>query len=194
MLAPVIKKNDQQANIIIGLFSVIVFVAVTFLSKFTINVELPFDKHIFALINALLNTTVAFLLVLGLVTVKQKKYQLHKSIMLLALLLSVLFLVSYICHHLFAGETAFGEIDGIKGLSESEMAAVGSTRSIYLLILLTHIPLAGLVLPFILLAAYRALTGEFAQHKKLVRYVWPIWFYVAVTGPVVYWFIAPYYA
>jgi uncharacterized membrane protein YozB (DUF420 family) len=64
---------------------------------------------------------------------------------------------------------------------------------IYLLILLTHIPLAGLVLPFILLAAYRALTGEFAQHKKLVRYVWPIWFYVAVTGVIVYLMISPYY-
>ena len=72
MLAPVIKKNDKQANIFIGLFSVIVFVAVTFLSKFTINVELPFDKHVFALINALLNTTVAFLLVVALVAVKQK--------------------------------------------------------------------------------------------------------------------------
>ena len=131
MLAPVLKKNDKLAYILIGVFSVVVFVVVTFLSKFTLDVELPFDKHIFALINAVINTAVAVLLIAGLIAVKQKKYQLHKSIMLLALLLSVLFLVSYICHHLFAGETAFGEIDGIKGLSESEMAAVGSTRSIY---------------------------------------------------------------
>ena len=195
MLQATLTKNDSKAKWLIGIVSVIVFCTVTVLGKYNLagKVTLPFDVHIFALINACLNGCVAFLLVLGLVTVKQKKYQLHKSIMLLALLLSVLFLVSYICHHLFAGETAFGEIDGIKGLSESEMAAVGSTRSIYLLILLTHIPLAGLVLPFILLAAYRALTGEFAQHKKLVRYVWPIWFYVAVTGVVLYFMIAPYY-
>jgi putative membrane protein len=195
MLQATLTKNDSKAKWLIGIVSVIVFCTVTVLGKYNLagKVTLPFDVHIFALINACLNGCVAFLLVLGLVTVKQKKYQLHKSIMLLALLLSVLFLVSYICHHLFAGETAFGEIDGIKGLSESEMAAVGSTRSIYLLILLTHIPLAGLVLPFILLAAYRALTGEFAQHKKLVRYVWPIWFYVAVTGVIVYLMICPYY-
>jgi putative membrane protein len=195
MLQATLTKNDSKAKWLIGIVSVIVFCTVTVLGKYNLagKVTLPFDVHIFALINACLNGCVAFLLVLGLVTVKQKKYQLHKSIMLLALLLSVLFLVSYICHHLFAGETAFGEIDGIKGLSESEMAAVGSTRSIYLLILLTHIPLAGLVLPFILLAAYRALTGEFAQHKKLVRYVWPIWFYVAVTGVIVYFMISPFY-
>jgi len=195
MLQATLTKNDSKAKWLIGIVSVIVYCTVTVLGKYNLagKVTLPFDVHIFALINACLNGCVAFLLVLGLVTVKQKKYQLHKSIMLLALLLSVLFLVSYICHHLFAGETVFGEIDGIKGLSESEMAAVGSTRSIYLLILLTHIPLAGLVLPFILLAAYRALTGEFAQHKKLVRYVWPIWFYVAVTGVIVYLMICPYY-
>ncbi len=195
MLQATLTKNDSKAKWLIGIVSVIVFCTVTVLGKYNLagKVTLPFDVHIFALINACLNGCVAFLLVLGLVTVKQKKYQLHTSIMLLALLLSVLFLVSYICHHLFAGETVFGEIDGIKGLSESEIAAVGSTRSIYLLILLTHIPLAGLVLPFILLAAYRALAGEFAQHKKLVRYVWPIWFYVAVTGVIVYLMICPYY-
>ena len=194
MLAPVIKKNDQQANIIIGLFSVIVFVAVTFLSKFTINVELPFDKHIFALINALLNTTVAFLLVLALVAVKQKKYQLHKNLMTTALVLSLLFLVTYIAHHLLAGEAKFGDTnhDGI--LSEAETAAVGSLRTLYLLILSTHIFLAAVILPFILFTAYRALTAEFATHKKLAKITWPLWFYVAVTGPVVYWFIAPYYA
>ena len=74
MLAPVIKKNDKQAKLLIGIFSVVVLVAVSFLSKFTITVELPFDKHIFALLNALLNTAVAFLLVAALVAVKQKKY------------------------------------------------------------------------------------------------------------------------
>jgi len=72
MLAPVIKKNDKQAKLLIGIFSVVVLVAVSFLSKFTITVELPFDKHIFALLNALLNTAVAFLLVAALVAVKQK--------------------------------------------------------------------------------------------------------------------------
>ena len=114
--------------------------------------------------------------------------------MIAAIILSILFLVSYICHHLFAGETVFGETDGIKGLSDSERAAAGSDRTIYLLILATHIPLAGLALPFILFAAYRALTGEYGKHKKMVRIVWPLWFYVAITGVIVYWMIRPYYA
>ena len=71
MLTPVIQKNDKQANWLIAIFSVIVFVAVTFLSKFTLKVELPFDKHIFALINALLNTAGAIILVVALIAVKQ---------------------------------------------------------------------------------------------------------------------------
>ena len=193
MLAPVIKKNDQQANIIIGLFSVIVFVAVTFLSKFTINVELPFDKHIFALINALLNTTVAFLLVLALVAVKQKKYQLHKNLMTTALVLSLLFSVTYIAHHLLAGEARFGDtnFDGIVSLEEKAVA--GNMRSFYLIVLTTHIILAALILPFILFTTYRALTGEFEAHKKIAKRTWPLWFYVAVTGPLVYMMIKPYY-
>jgi putative membrane protein len=106
----------------------------------------------------------------------------------------VLFLLSYICHHLFAGETSYGETDGIKGLSVAERDAAGSIRTWYLVLLFTHIPLAGLVLPFILLSAYRALIGEYEKHKKLVRYVWPVWLYVAVTGVIIYWMIRPYYA
>lgn len=108
--------------------------------------------------------------------------------------LSVLFLISYICHHLFAGETIYGETDGIKGLSNAELIAAGSKRTLYLIILSTHIPLAGLALPFILFAAYRALTGDYEKHKKIVRIIWPVWFYVAVTGVIVYLMISPYYA
>ncbi len=87
----------------------------------------------------------------------------------------------------------YGETDGINGLSDAEKTAAGSLRTIYLLILMTHIPLAGLALPFILFAAYRALTGEYDKHKKLVRVIWPVWFYVAVTGVIVFLMISPYY-
>ena len=99
--------------------------------------------------------------------------------MLLAIVLSVLFLLSYIAHHLLAGETKFG--------------GEGISKTIYYLILFTHIPLAGIILPFILFTAYRALTGEYDRHKKLTRITWPVWFYVAVTGVIVYWMICPYY-
>ena len=193
MLAPVIKKNDKQANVLIGIFSVIVFVAVTFLSKFTLQVELPFDKHLFAFINSLLNTAVAIILVVALVAVKQKKFQFHKNLMITALILSLLFLVSYIAHHLLAGEARFGDanFDGI--VSDEEKAAVGNLRPFYLLLLTTHIILAAIILPFILFTTYRALTGEFEAHKKIAKRTWPLWFYVAVTGPLVYFMIKPYY-
>jgi putative membrane protein len=193
MLTPVIQKNDKQANWLIAIFSVIVFVAVTFLSKFTLKVELPFDKHIFALINALLNTAVAIILVVALIAVKQKKYHLHKNLMLTALVFSLLFLVTYIAHHLFAGEARFGDtnFDGV--VSTEEIAVAGNARAFYLILLTTHIILAAVILPFILFTTYRALTGEFMEHKKLAKRTWPLWFYVAVTGPLVYLLIKPFY-
>ena len=193
MLAPVIQKNDKQAKLLIGIFSVVVFVAVSFLSKFTINVQLPFDKHIFALLNALLNSAVAILLVLALLAIKQKKYTAHKNLMLTALILSVLFLVSYIAHHLLAGETKFGDTDHDGIVSVAEIAVVGNLRAFYFILLSTHIILAATSLPFILFTAYRGLTGEYEDHKRKAKRMWPIWFYVAVTGPLVYLMISPYY-
>jgi len=193
MLEPVLKKNDKLAYILIGVFSVIVLAVVTFLSKFTLEVELPFDKHIFALINAVINSAVAILLIAGLIAIKQKNYTLHKSIMLTAMVLSLLFLVTYIAHHLLAGEAKFGDanFDGL--VDDAEKAVLGNTRPFYLILLGTHIVLAATSLPFILFTAYRALTSDFAAHKALSKKVWPIWFYVAVTGPIVYLMIKQYY-
>ncbi len=193
MLEPVLKKNDKLAYILIGVFSVIVLAVVTFLSKFTLDVELPFDKHIFALINAVINSAVAILLIAGLIAVKQKNYSVHKSIMLTAMVLSLLFLVTYIAHHLLAGEAKFGDanFDGV--VDDAEKALLGNTRPFYLILLGTHIVLAATSLPFILFTAYRALTSDFAAHKNLAKKVWPIWFYVAVTGPIVYLMIKQYY-
>lgn len=195
MLIPSLQKNDTKAKWLIGIFSIIVFAVVTVLGKYNLagKINLSFDVHIFALINAVINGVVALLLVAGLATVKRKNFVLHKNIMMTAMILSVLFLVSYIAHHLLAGETMYGETDGIKGLSDMEKAAAGSSRTVYLAILLTHIPLAGIALPFILFSAYRALTGDYAAHKKMVRIVWPVWFYVALTGVIVYLMISPYY-
>jgi putative membrane protein len=179
MLTAVIKKNDTQAKWLIGIFSLVVFTVIIILSNFKLNLNLGFNVHIFATFNAIINTIIAILLVVALIAVKSKKYTLHKNIMLLALVLSILFLVSYIAHHLLAGETKFG--------------GTGAIKVIYLIILFTHIFLAAIILPFILFTAYRALTAEFPLHKKIARYTWPLWMYVAVTGPIVYVFISPYY-
>jgi putative membrane protein len=180
MLAPAWKRNDKKANVLIIAFSVIVFSAVVLLSRIKLNADLGFDVHLFALANAIINTCVAILLVAALAAVKNKKYAIHKKLMMTAMVLSILFLVSYICHHLFAGDTRFG--------------GEGAAKIIYRIILFTHIPLAAIILPFILFTAYRGLTGDYPRHKKLARITWPIWFYVAVTGVLVYWMISPYYA
>lgn len=179
MLQPTLAKNDKNAKLLIYTVSFVVFAAVVFLSRFKLELDLGFDVHIFAKANAIINSIVAVLLLAGLVTAKQGKYELHKKIMLSAILLSVLFLLSYIAHHLLAGETKFG--------------GTGTLKTLYYFILVTHIPLAAIILPFILFTAYRALTGEYDKHKKLVRITWPVWFYVAVTGVLVYIMISPYY-
>ena len=193
MLNPVWKKNDKKASGLIITFSVIVFSAVVLLSKVKVDVELGFDVHFFALINAMINSWVAVLLVLAFLAVKKKKYEVHKKLMLIAMSLSILFLLSYICHHLFAGDTKYGDVnhDGI--VSAVEKTGAGTLRMIYFIILATHIPLAGLILPFILFTAYRALIGEYPEHKKIARITWPVWFYVAVSGVIVYVLISPYY-
>ena len=131
MLQPSMAKNDKTAKVIIWIVSLVVFSAVAFLAKFKLQTDLGFNVHVFAKFNAFINTTVAILLIAGLVAVKQKNYELHKKIMLSAIVLSVLFLLSYICHHLLAGDTKFGDInhDGI--LSDNEKSAVGSLRIIY---------------------------------------------------------------
>jgi putative membrane protein len=180
MLQPSLIKNDKKAKLLIYTVSIVVFAAVVILSKYKLQVNLGFDVHLFAKANAIINTMVAVLLLAGLFTAKQKNYVLHKKIMLSAIVLSVLFLLSYIAHHLFAGETKFG--------------GEGISKTIYYIILFSHIPLAAIILPFILFTAYRALTGEYEKHKKLVRITWPVWFYVAVTGVLVYLMISPYYS
>jgi putative membrane protein len=193
MLKAVIQKNDKKAHILIWIFSAIVFLAVTILDKITLDVELGFDPHIFAKLSAAVNSIVSVLLIVGLIQIKQKKYQAHKNTMLFTMALSVLFLVFYIAHHLFTGETKFGDLNHDGLLQESEKLQAGSMRYIYYFIISTHVTLAGIIMPFVLYSAYRALTSEFDKHKKLVRYTFPIWLYVAITGVLVYFFISPYY-
>ena len=191
---PVFKQNDSIAKLLIWVVSIIIFVGIAFLSRVKLNLNLEFDPHIFAAINATINTIVSFLLIAALLAVKSKKFHLHKKLMIIAISLSILFLISYVCHHLLSGDTRFGDInhDGILSLDEKN--AAGTLRYIYYFILITHIPLAGIILPFILFTAYRALSGEYLKHKKLARITWPIWIYVAITGVIVFWMIRPYYS
>jgi len=166
MLAPSIKKNDKLARLLILTVSFVVFAAVVLISRYKLTVDLGFNVHYFALFNAVVNATVSILLIAALIAVKVKNYVMHKKLMLTAIVLSIFFLVSYIGHHLLAGETKFG--------------GVGAIRYVYYIILTTHIMLATIILPFILFT-------------KLARYTWPLWLYVSITGVIVYLLISPYY-
>lgn len=179
MLSPVLKKNDKNARLLIYTVSFVVFAAVAILSRVQLKVDLGFNVHVFAQINAVLNSCVSILLIWGLMAVRSKNYLLHKKVMLAAIILSALFLVSYIAHHLLSGDTKYG--------------GEGAIRYVYFVILITHIFLAAIILPFILYTAYRALTGDFSKHKKLAKYTFPLWLYVSVTGVIVYLMISPYY-
>ena len=179
MLPASLQKNDKAARWLILTISFVVFAAVVLLSEVKLDVQLGFDEHLFAKINAIINSAVSLLLILGLITVKRKQYAAHRRIMITAIILSCLFLVSYICHHLFTGETKFGGVGGI--------------RYFYFIILITHIVLAAVILPFILYTAYRGLTAEWLKHRKLAKLTWPVWLYVSVSGVLVYLMISPYY-
>jgi putative membrane protein len=188
-----LTKNDRKARILIFSFSAIVFVLISILGKFKLEVDLPFNEHIFATLNAVINSIVAVLLLAGLFAAKSRNFTTHRNIMLTAMILSILFLVSYICHHLFSGEARFGDMNRDGVVSDVEKLAAGSVRYFYYVLLGTHIILAGIVLPFILFTAYRALIQENGKHRKLAKITWPMWFYVAVTGPVIYLMISKYY-
>lgn len=179
MLNPVVQKNDGLAKLLIYSVSAVVFIAVVILSRVKLDVDLGFNVHVFATANAVLNSLVSVLLVAGLIAVKKGQYTLHRNLMFGAMILSVLFLLSYIAHHLLADSTPFG--------------GEGIIRYIYYFILITHIFLAAVILPFILFTAYRGLTAEWPLHRRLAKITWPIWFYVSVTGVVVYLLISPYY-
>jgi putative membrane protein len=179
-LAPAIRKNDKAARLYILTVSFVIFAAIAILSRVKLEVNLGFDVHVFALVNAIINSVVSVTLISAYVAVRRKNYLLHKKLMIGAMVLSILFLVSYIAHHLLAGDTIFG--------------GKGAIRYFYYFILATHILLAAVILPFILFTAYRGLTSEFVRHRKIARYTFPIWLYVSVTGVLVYLLISPYYS
>lgn len=190
---PWLNKNDRKARIIIYSFSVIIFIAVTALERVTLDVDPGFDPHLLGMVNAIINSIVALLLLAGLFAAKSRKLVLHRNIMITAIGLSVLFLITYISHQLLGGPTLFGDLDHNGKVDEAEKIATGSMRYFYLFLLGTHILLAGASLPFILFTAYRALINENERHRRIARITWPMWFYVAVSGPLVYMMISPYY-
>jgi putative membrane protein len=126
-------------------------------------------------LNAALNATSATFLVLAYLAVRRRAFAVHARHMLRAVLSSALFLVSYLVYHSIHGDSRFG--------------GHGALRAVYLLILITHVALSAIVLPFILSSLFFSLSGRFGPHKRVSRYTLPIWLYVSVTGVLVFVFL-----
>lgn len=188
--------NAGKINLrVIVLVSVLVPVAVGFLLftpvKFSVE-EGSWIKSL-PLFNAVINSTTSLVLIAALLAVRKGKYMLHKNLMTSAFVLGTFFLISYITYHASSPSTVFGDMDHNGILSTEERTTIGSLRGIYLFTLLSHIAFSIVVVPFVLLAFYYSLSGQLDRHKKIVKFTFPIWLYVSITGVLVYLMISPYY-
>jgi putative membrane protein len=143
--------------------------------------------------HAAVNAAAAVVLVIALIAVLKGRIALHRRMILTAMVLSVLFLLSYVAYHFTSNEVKYGDLnlDGI--VDAAERASAGGMRTVYLLLLSSHIILAAVSLPFILFTFIAGWTNRFSAHKRLARWVFPLWLYVAVTGPVCYLMLRPNY-
>ncbi|MFT4781011.1 MAG: putative membrane protein [Psychroserpens sp.] len=174
-------SEEKKYNKWIVLLAVVIPVVVAVLSRlklqdFGIEVEpLSILPPIYATINGL----TAFVLIFAVVAIKNKNRKLHERLMKFAITLSVAFLVMYVAYHMTSDSTKFG--------------GEGAIKYIYYFILITHILLSIIIIPFVLVTYVRAITHNFERHKKIAKITFPLWLYVAVTGVVVYAMISPYY-
>lgn len=170
------QKKDPYKKTIIAL-SVLIPLAVAAL--FGMPKIKGYDTSFLPPIYAAINGVTALLLITGVVAIKRRKQLLHETLMKVCIGLSALFLILYLAYHITSESTAFG--------------GEGAVRYVYFFILITHILLSIGVIPLVLFTFVRALRGDFKRHRKLARYTFPVWLYVAVTGVIVYLMISPYY-
>ncbi len=173
------QKKEKIYLRLIFTISAAVFLLVIFLSQLPKAENIPAFVKFLPLLNAILNGTTSILLIVSFYFIRKKKIQIHKKLNLAAVSLSTIFLLSYVTFHSFGIETRF--------------PADNPLRPVYLFILSSHILLAAIVLPFVLISLYRGLTNQVSRHKKITRWSFPIWLYVTITGVVVYLMISPYY-
>lgn len=167
-------------------------VAVLIYSPYKLPADMPWLKSIPGF-NAIINSITTVLLIAGGAFAKNGVIKWHKVSMTSALALGTCFLLAYVLYHSTQESVIFGDINGNGLLEDSEAASIGSMRTIYLTLLLSHILMSAAVVPFVLLAFYFAIAGEFARHVKVVKFTWPIWLYVSITGVLVYVMASPYY-
>ncbi|MGE0566913.1 MAG: DUF420 domain-containing protein [Bacteroidia bacterium] len=188
-------KNDKAIKITIYATTILVFLIVVILQQKFLPRPQSTPAFVYKLpaLNAILNGTCSLLLIASLIAIKKKRIDIHKKLNLTAFGLSAIFLLSYVTAHFFIPDTLYGDVNHDGFMSDEEKLAVSGIKPVYLVILLTHIFLAAIVLPFVLLSFYYGLTEQREKHRKLVRFSYPIWLYVTITGVVVYLMISPFY-
>jgi putative membrane protein len=186
------KEKNLTLPIIIVSIAIPVAVAVILLVP-NVKIDFGFNTHALPLFHAILNSTTAILLLASLYFIKNGQIKAHKTANLIAVVLSTIFLVSYVIYHSSNPSVKFGDInhDGI--LSDDEKLQAGSLRYVYYFILTSHIILSGVIVPLVLFTLQKAFQEKFDKHRKLAKITWPVWFYVAVTGVIVYLMISKYY-
>lgn len=151
---------------------------------------LSFLPPIYATINGL----TALLLVWAVMSVKKGNVKLHETLIKLCMVCSSLFLVMYVAYHMTSDSTKFGDVNGDGIRDAQEQLQIGATYYVYTFILITHIFLSVIIIPFVLFTFVRGIAGAYERHKRLARITYPMWLYVAVTGVIVYLMISPYYS
>ncbi len=177
VVSPDTIRLEKRLNALAYVVSAAVLFLVVLMRR--VKLDLGVDFTFLPPLHASLNALTAVILVYALWAIKRKDIQAHRRAIYAAMICSVLFLLSYVLYHFTTPETRYG--------------GEGWLRYVYFFLLITHIVLAAVTLPFILLTFIRAYTGQFERHKKMSRWVFPLWLYVAVTGPICYLMLRPYY-
>ena len=172
-----LTKNIKTLNIFAYLITIVVFILVALMRQ--VKLDLGVNLSFLAGINAAINTIVAITLITALVYIKRKQIDKHERMMFIAMGLSILFLLCYVAYHFTTPETTY--------------CKEGAIRTVYYFLLVSHIILAGVSLPFILFTFIRGYTRQVQKHRKMAKWVFPIWLYVALTGPIVYLMLYPCY-
>ncbi len=163
----ILEKKLNRYSIIV---SVIVLLLVGMMRK--VKFDLGVDFHFLPPFHASINALTAVVLLLAYNEVMRQQFNSHRKLIYVAMALSLLFLMSYVLYHITTPETPY--------------CHEGNIRYVYFFFLITHVILAALILPFVLFTFTRAYTNQFERHKKMARWVFPLWLYVAVSGPICY--------
>lgn len=185
------RALEKKLNKIAVLVSVLVLALVVVMQKLTIQTDIDFS--FLPPFHSSLNALAAVALIAALYFIKNGNMKAHRNSIYAAMVLSGLFLLSYVVYHMTNESIKFGDANFDRVVDDGEKLAVGSIRYVYYFLLLTHVLLSAIILPFIFVTFNRAFTNQFDRHKKIARYIYPLWLYVAITGPICYLMLRPFY-